>query len=237
MTRAMPRLLRALTALGAVAMVAAALLTPSGLARAAAPTLEFSTDGVSWSATPLASVFASGFRYVPGDTETATVYVRNVRSIPTSVMAAVADVTVDDTEFGTALSLAATDFATGGFPATSLGAIAECTVVAPRRDLAPGEVFAMRFDLAVATWLSGANGQASTANFRLVIGMADLDSPIASDTCLNAAASIPAFTRGGTIASTGVQEPYAALGFAGFALGAGCMLIVMAARRRRRSRT
>src|SRR5690606_31395757 len=161
-------------------------------------------------------------------------HLRNARSTPISIMVAVSDVTVDDTEFGTALTLAATDFGAGGFPATSIGAIKECTVVAPRRDLAPGQVFGVRLDLAVSTWLSGERGQTSDAAFDLLVGMADLNTPIAVDACLSAAASIPAFGGGGQIASTGVREPYAALGFAGFALGAGCMLIVMVRRRRRK---
>ncbi|GMA91890.1 hypothetical protein GCM10025869_24190 [Homoserinibacter gongjuensis] len=122
----------------------AALATTVGLLVAAAPAqaaphaLEFSTDGVTWSATPLGSIFGTDFRYVPGDTESSTIYVRNVRAVPTSVMMAITDVTYDDTEFGTALSIAATDFASGGLPATSIGAVPACTVIAPRRDLGPG---------------------------------------------------------------------------------------------------
>jgi hypothetical protein len=219
----------------------AALATTVGLLVAAAPAqaaphaLEFSTDGVTWSATPLGSIFGTDFRYVPGDTESSTIYVRNVRAVPTSVMMAITDVTYDDTEFGTALSIAATDFASGGLPETSIGAVPACTVIAPRRDLGPGESFGVRLDIAVATWLTDGHGQSSSANFSLVVGMADRDTPIAANSCLNAAASIPAFGNGGRIASTGADEPYAALSFAGFALGAGCVLIVMVRRRRRKT--
>jgi len=221
----------------ALAVLAATvgMLVAAAPAQAAPNVLEFSTDGVAWSPTPVSSVFSSGFRYIPGDTESSTIYVRNARSVPTSVMMAITDVTYDDTEFGTALSLAASDFASGGLPATSIGAVPQCTIIAPRRDLGPGESFAVRLDIAVASWLSDGHGQSSSANFRLVVGMADRDTPIAANACLNAAASIPAFGNGGRIASTGVQEPYAALSFAGFALGAGCVLIVMVRRRRRKT--
>src|SRR5690606_5542743 len=144
-------------------------LVAASPAQAAPHALEFSTDGVTWTSTPVSSIFTPGFSYIPGDTESSTIYVRNVRSVPTSVMMAITDVTFDDTEFGTALSLAATDFATGGFPATSIGAVPECTVIAPRRDLGPGESFGVRLDIAVATWLSDGHGQSSSANFTLVV--------------------------------------------------------------------
>ena len=235
------RIRRAATAALVLVAGVTVALTASPAQAASAP-LEYSTDGITWSATPLASLFTD-VRFVPGDEQSRTIYVRNARGVPTSIMMAVSDITSDDNEFGTALTLAATDFASGGMPATSIAAIPQCRVIVPRRELGPGETMAVRLDLAVAPWLSGGNGQSGTANFSLLVGMADRDTPIAATGCLKAKAVIPAFdgadgtggAGGGSMAFTGAQEPYAALTIAGIALGAGCFLIVLATRRRRRT--
>jgi len=230
--------LRRLTATVAVVVAALAASTAAAPAYAAPTELEFSANGIAWSTTPLASVFPADMALIPGGTESQLIYLRNARSAPTSVVVVISDITVDSTELGDGLTLAASDFGSGGFGARPISSIEKCAEVAPRRDLAPGEVLAVRLDVALADWLSDGQGQASRADFRLIVGMGDREAPVTPDGCPTVASIIPAFpdTSGSQIASTGVTPPYAALSFAGFALGVGWILIV-AARRRRREKT
>lgn len=233
------RLRRLPTIVAVLAAVVASTLVAAP-AQAAASAVEFSADGVSWSANPLASVFPADFRYVPGDVTSSTFYVRNARSAPTSLLVVVTDVSYSDDEIGDALTVSATDFGIGGFGAKPIRLVEKCAEVSTRRDLAPGEVLAVRIDVALSSTLDGAQGQLGRADFRLLVGQADREAPLTPEGCPTVGSLMPAFPGTGeasTIASTGATPPYAALGFAGFALGVGWMLIIAARRRRRNTTT
>ena len=234
----MSSVLRRVVAAATLVIATAAGVLVAAPASAAPPALEFSRDGVSWSTSPLASVFTSEVVLVPGGSASQMVYVRNLRSTPTSVVAVVTDISVDDLDLGAGLTLATTDFGMGGFGAMPISDVEKCAVIAPRRDLAPGDVLAVRLDIALASWLTGGQGQAGTADFRLLVGAADRTAPVTPEGCPSVAASIPLLpgtASEGRIAATGATPPYAALSVAGFALGVGWILIVAARRRRKKT--
>lgn len=230
---------------GAIAALAGLALAAAGVAVTAAPAsaddanpLEYSSDGVSWSTTPLASVFPAGFAFVPGDSLSSTIYLRNNRAVTSSIVVVISDLDVSDTELGQALTLSATDFASGGWASTPIADLRNCTAIMPRRDLAPGEVVSVRIEASLDPSLTGGQAQSTHARFNVLAGLADPSAPAAAAGCPTIAGVIPSLPNaGGTIASTGAQAPAGALMVAGMALGCGWLMILAARRRRRESET
>jgi len=230
---------------GVLATLAAVALGLGGVGLRAAPAsaddanpLLYSRDGVSWSTSPLPSIFPSGMTLVPGDVVTSTIHLQNNRTVTSSVLVVISDIEVDDPDLGAAFTLAATDFGTGGWTTTPIYDLEDCAVIMPRRDLAPGERVSFRIEAAIEPALTGSQGQSSEVRFNIRAGLGDLSAPVTPQGCPTVAGVIPLVpASGGTIASTGAQSPEGALVLAGMALGGGWLLILAARRKRREKET
>ncbi len=228
-----------------LAALAAVALGLGGIALGAAPAsaddanpLLYSSDGISWSTSPLASIFPAGLTLVPGDVVTSTIHLRNNRAVTSSVLVVISDIQVDDADLGRVFTIAATDFATGGWSTTPIVDLAECAVIVPRRELAPGETVSLRIEAAIEPALTGGQGQSSQVRFNLRAGLGDPSAPVTPQGCPTVAGVIPLLPNaGGTIASTGAESPEGALIVAGMALGGGWLMILAARRRRREKET
>jgi hypothetical protein len=135
----------------------------------AAGELQLSTDGVSWSSGLDGPVFASISRLVPGDSERATIYVRNGGQSDANLRVTLDDVIVSDALLADAITVAV---ATGNGTAvpTALAAARPCIVVAEARAVRPGGIVALDAALAVGA-LSGIDGQDATASFSVTVAL------------------------------------------------------------------
>lgn len=130
----------------AVGVAAAAmLLTGTPAAFAAEDHLQISRDGQSWPATVPVPVFDESVRYVPGTSNTATIWVRNSSSEPASLSLA-AVVVRSVPELSNYLGLQAGQ-ASELSDRTALGAQDSCTDLGPAWDLGAGEARELSFVL------------------------------------------------------------------------------------------
>jgi hypothetical protein len=223
---------------GVLALAGVAVLTPAAPASAAAP-LEYSVDGVTWSATPPASLFPS-MTVVPGDSETVTLYLRSTRGVDSVLTLVLRDATASDPIFESGLALEGNDDTGAGLPLTAFARIADCTAAIPPRTVAPGEVVPVTFDLAMSSALRAEQAQNAWLRFELVIGLADPGAPRDAVGC-PIGSVIPGVPPGagsgggaaGSVAVTGSDVAPRTAVVAVAVLAAGGILLLVARRRRR----
>lgn len=210
-------------------VVAALVLAPAAVHAADAP-VEYSTDGVSWSASPPASVFPSTWVPVPGSSIASTLYVRSVRPGNMVVGVYAANAASSDRDLLTAARVTG-----AGGTGFSLAELGSCSALSAQTVLAEGHVLAVPLTLALAADLTG--GQRATLGLDLLIDLSDTGVPTLSNGCpvdpeIVAAFPGPAAVQSpAPLPSTGAAFPVVPL-VAALALLAGGVAALFARRRR-----
>lgn len=220
---------------GALVLAGVAVVLPAAPVLAVAP-LEYSSDGVTWSATPPASLFPA-MTIVPGDSRRVTLYLRSTRAVDAVLTLALRDATASDPVFENGLALEGNDDSGAGLPPTPFARIADCTPAVPPRTVSPGEVVPVTFDLAMSPALRDAQAQNAWLRFELVIGLADPDAPVDAAGCPigSVVPGLPPATGGwdaGGVAATGSDVAPRTAVVGAVVLAAGGILTLLARRRR-----
>ena len=145
-------------------------------AAAADSEVEYSTDGVVWSASPPPAVFPASWQPVPGSTTTATLYVRAARPGTTVVGVYAGAPASSDPQL-----LAATTLAGATGPATALDGLGACTAVADQAVLAEGEVLAVPITIAFSPALT--DGRGASLALDLLVDLSDTGVPVLPGGC------------------------------------------------------
>lgn len=219
-------------------VVAAAVVAAAAPAAAAADAgaLQVSADGVAYASSNTLPVFPDALRLVPGDTRTASVWVRNVGQEagrlrielyvpqdPGGLQAAGVEVSAaPDGEAAQAVSAASAE-RDGG-----------CAVLSGGRVLAAGE--SARVDVSVVMPASLTGTEAAQQSLRFSLGAslydAQVQAPLASGSaCLVLPAVQRSAASGVPLAHTGGEFPLAAAVVGGVGLATGILFFVFARRR------
>jgi hypothetical protein len=198
--------------------------------------LEYSTDGTTWSPIPPASLFPQGYLISPGDTESATIYLRSTRAAATTLSAAVTNLSSTDSRFSRATTFSA--LGPGGTSwSRNAASFGRCSPIFTAVPMVSGHALALTMAITLSTGLDAQQEQGSRLGFTLLLGLADAGAPHSPGGCPATAASVPAFPQDGkVVAFTGSGTLYPGLVIAGFIVGLGALLLVIAAARRRRNR-
>jgi len=220
------------------AALAAALVLVATPAQAVGE-VEYSIDGgSSWSTTPPSSLFDSSFRYVPGDTATAVLLIRSLRTESTMVMAVIDNAAVPDPMYATALRVWADDETGEGLDPMMLAAAPDCAALVPAGALETGEVMRIELSLGVSAALVAQQAQGSVASFDVEVGMWDADVAAAPTGCPDDPVVIPGLPNAPAIPGTGGSTAIAGADIlpatiaATLLFGLGFALVGMARRRR-----
>jgi len=205
---------------------------PATAAHAAAPAVEYSLDGVHWSAQPPASVFDASWVPVPGSSRTASLYLRSARPGDTIVGVYAGGAAASDPAL-----LSATTVQAAGGESLPLSELGDCRALASQAVLGAGDT--LRVPLAVAVDPELTAGQEAALELSLLIDLSDTGVPTLAGGCpvdpaIIAAfpgASAPSTAPARPLADTGADAPIGWLAAAGALLigGAGALI---AARRR-----
>lgn len=228
-------------------MIAAAAVLPllfvavPTVAAAATENLLVSVDGSHYTAENDLPLFPDGLRVVPGDHETATVWVRNDSTVAARLRVDLVDPTGGDSIFASHVSLTAAAGGASGMPVSFATGIANgsCTVLNADRILQPGESVAVRVAADVSPTLTEDDGALAHLGFRLRASLSEaLDVASAPGTaCATVpepptAPGTPGAAGTSSLPATGGSIPTVAgpLGILGVTAG---MLAFVAGRRRR----
>ena len=169
---------------GSAALLVLALGVPVAASAAPASAAEekpgalLSLDGSSFSAAPQGAIFPNGVLLVPGSSETATIWVKNVSGGPAHLGLALAGATATNAEFIQALTLeAAVDGAPTGAP-VSLASPDACTPLLAGETLADGETAKVALRLAMSE-AAGNGGQDASAGADLAVSLTDASAGVA----------------------------------------------------------
>lgn len=195
--------------LTAVAVLGLAVLGPVLPAVAADDGLEFSRDGVTWSAEPPGALFDGNPVLVPGTGWTSSVHIRNGYEGAARISAFITNIELSSPVATDTFVVSASDDAGGRFAETEIGAIGDCTSLIPQRVLPAGGEIEFAMTVQIPASVSGTYGQGETMSFDVAVGLVDPIVPEAT-TCPSGAVIVPAIpstptTGGGTppAASTG----------------------------------
>lgn len=224
---------------GVVVTVALALLSVPAPALAAEGDLLVSTDGVTYSADNTLPVFPDSWRFVPGDSESQSVWVRNAADTAGTLRIDLIDPRSDDMVFASHLAIAATP---EGEPLTPVGfdvgvANGACTVLGIAQTVAPYESVRIDIAAAVSTALTGQEGVRAKTSFALRATLVDAAAGLsartgAACTALPTAAPTAAPAPPGALPHTGGTVPWTLAVLGGAALGSGLLAFVLGRRRR-----
>lgn len=135
--------------------------------------LEFSRDGTDWSPTPPPVLFADGFVDAPGESRSASVLVRNGRSVPVRLATALTGLAWSEPEAGTAFRLSSSDQWGGGIVDAPIQSIARCEPLTPTRILAAGDVLAISVTVRLDDTARGTPAETASVGFELLIALAE----------------------------------------------------------------
>lgn len=219
-------------ALTLCAALVSALMIGATPASAAPGGVEFSTDGVAWSASLPGPVFSPAPVLVPGGSDSATIRMRNNSAFPTLVRIDVTHIVASGTEFGGVLSLTATASGAAASPSVGLGAAVGCSLLLEGVPLAAGAVASVTFTIAMAD-AGGTLAQGQHASADLLVSLRESAAPpLPITTCPADASTIPLLQAGSTLASTGAAPQNGALALGMALVGIGGWFLLRAFRRR-----
>lgn len=172
------------TRLAAVGALAAAILAGASPASAApVDGLEFSTDGTSWSAEPPAALYDAGIRWVPGDSRSTTVHVRNTHGTPVQFVAVLDGFTWSSPDAATAFLISGSDGRSGALAPTTIRTLPRCTELVVPRTLAAAEEYAFTVTTAFDPQTTGTTAQNSDVGFRVLLAATELGAPSPVPAC------------------------------------------------------
>jgi len=213
-----------------LALAGALAVAVPGPAMAAESAVEYSLDGVTWSATPPASVFPVSWQPVPGSEATATLHLRAVRPGHTVVGVYSGSAASSDP-----VLLAGTTVTDAAGRTSRLDVLAtDCSLVAPQAVLAQGQSLTVPLTVAISPTLTQA--QNATLRLSLLIDLSDTGVPTLASGCPVDARILAAFPGSGTSAMLGRTgtEPAGGPVVAGAALLVGGVAALVLGRRRAR---
>jgi hypothetical protein len=230
-----PRISRTVSAAVAAVSVAAFVLGGAVSPAAAASGIEFSRDGVTFTSSLSGSLLDAITVSVPGDRQSAELYIRNAGSVAGFLRVSLADVVVSDPVLADSLTVTAGTSSIPGSPAR-LSDARPCYVLTEGDLVAPGGVVKVDADLVLGD-LNGRDGQGGSATFSFDVSLSDAVVGSLPPTACNSGTTIPVSGGGGTIplAMTGAEPPLGLIIGAASILGVGLFLVI-AARRRRETR-
>jgi hypothetical protein len=135
----------------------------------AADEVQLSPDGTSFSSTYPGTLFGNIARYVPGDTDQETFFVRNGGPTPGHLRVTLTDTMSSDTDFADAFTVSASTVNQPGSTASLLSA-SPCWVLLEGVVLGVGETVAVTTDVALGD-LHGLAGQGASAEFSIGVAL------------------------------------------------------------------
>ena len=176
-----PRTLRILSAAAvALAFIGIAASATSAASAAPADAASFSRDGVTFTAQPHGALFAGIGAIVPGQRETARLWVRNDGTSALVIRVNATDVNVDDPDYAAALSLRATTTTQPSGARMTFATAESCFLLLGEQYLLPGETIPVTIRLAMGD-VSGSLAQDATASATLAVGMREAGAPWVED--------------------------------------------------------
>lgn len=232
--------LRTLFGAGLMLATAATLAVTPG-ASAAEGDLLVSFDGTEFTPVAERPVFVNPPAFVPLESETRSVWLRNDSGVDGELRVFVDDIELSSTELAQNLEFAARETRTGGGTTSVAGDLDPCSVVVPTYELDSGET--MRVDLSVGLRDVPAQvAQQESFRFSLtaVIRHADVDAPW-PDGC-DDGTEVPVFDTDppgvddDDLAVTGSAVPIGAIALGGALVLVGTTALFLVRKRRRRDR-
>ncbi len=194
--------------------------------------MEFSTDGITYSPSLTGPLFNGIALLVPGDSQSASFWVRNVSGSAGYLRVVLSDVIASSTVIADEITVRSSTPATIG-TAVPLSSAAPCRVLVEGDFVPSGSAVKVTATLALGN-LTGTAGQKDTASMSLGIGMSDAAVGSLPPTSCNGASTIlPVSGDPVALAYTGSDIPYRVIALSAGALGVGLFLLVAARRRRR----
>ncbi|TFV98066.1 hypothetical protein [Orlajensenia leifsoniae] len=140
----------------------------------------FSRDGVHFAADPRGALFAGLGAIVPGQRETARLWVRNDGPSPLVIRVNATQVNVDDDDYAEALSLRATTTLQPTGDLMTFATTESCFMLLGEQYIQPGAAIPITFRLTMAD-VDGSVAQSSTAGATVAVGLRDATSPWLDD--------------------------------------------------------
>lgn len=142
--------------------------------------LEFSDDGVHWTAAPPTALFGDDVVLVPGSSATAALHLRNIASSPGTLDVSLTNVQISTEEAGQAFGLATlTDAGTGvegaviGLPRTRFSDLTNATPIGPPVTLDPGQSARFLLTIDLESLPDGAHAQSTAISLDVAITFRD----------------------------------------------------------------
>lgn len=177
----------------AVALAAALSALPLTAAHAAPGGVEVSPDGVIYTSTMTGALFTSISKWVPGDRDEASFYLRNSSSEPGHLRITLRDVVSSSTDLASALTVSAKTFVQSGAVVTVLEAD-PCWVLLEGQVVAPGEAVRVTMSMALGD-LHGQAGQGATANAAINVALTGTSVQLPPTVCGQSGATLPVVTQ------------------------------------------
>ncbi|MGP6204991.1 hypothetical protein [Microbacterium sp.] len=223
--------LTVLVTLAAVLVLPTAAHAADAVPTAAPPApVEYSTDGVTWSATPPASVFPTSWMPVPGASTTATLYIRAARPGNTVVAVYAGNAASTDP-----VLLASTAVAGPDGEDVSLSSIPTCRALAPQTVLAEGAVVGIPLTVSLAPDLTTA--QDTALRMDILVDLSDTGVPTLVGGCPvnpDILAAFPGGTSQSALGGTGGEVPVVTVAAAAGVVACGLVACAIALSMRRR---
>lgn len=155
-------------------------IAASAASAAPADAASFSRDGVTYTAQPHGALFAGIGAIVPGQHETARLWVRNDGTSALVIRVNATDVNADDPDYAAALSLRATTTTQPSGARMTFATTESCFLLLGEQYLLPGETIPVTIRLAMGD-VSGSLAQDATASATLAVGMREAGAPWVED--------------------------------------------------------
>lgn len=238
---------RTLRALAAATLAAAALVVVAPLpAVAAEDHLQVSADGSVFVDSNTLMVYPQALRFVPGETHTGAVWVRNDGATAGRLQIELITPSATDDDLARHVSLSAAPEGDAAAPVTIATGIANgaCTVLDADRVLAPGQTVRVEIRTEVSAELVGSQGAQQTIDFSVGASLFDATVPSTREPGAACTTMVPddggsSGVSGGAVGgphaalpNTGGTLPYVALAIGGAGVVAGILVFLFARRRR-----
>lgn len=221
----------ALLAAGAAAALIAGAVGSASAAEPA-PTILVSSDGVHYSTSLDANLFDGLGKLIPGDSQSATLWVKNPTAAPAEVRLSAADVVTSSSEFAASVSISTTNSGDQVTRSTPLSGLKNCDVLVDSQSLAAGEAIEMTVTFTMAD-VSARVAQNESASLNARVGMRDAAAgPFPTSACDDGAVLVgpdpdPTSTPTSTSASTPVASASSSGALAHTGLDAAAPLMIV----------
>lgn len=207
------------------------LMTPVP-AQAAPVVMEFSTDGINYAPALPGPLFSTINLVVPGDSQSASFWVRNTSASAGYLRVVLSDVVASSPAIADGITVSSSTPAHTG-TAVPLSSASPCRVLV-EGDLVPAGGAVRVTSTLVLGNLTGTTGQGDTASLSLGVGMSDAAvGGLPPTSCIGSSTFIPVSGSPVALAYTGSDIPYRLIALSAGVLGVGLFLLVAARRRRR----